>query len=764
MMNNILSKLKGFFNASNKWLLEGFDVADQRKKAYDFACSVCERWDVPRGGDVPADLRDERGHWYKTRDGKLITGIVFKSDLMQGDESVRTILLSFLPIIIGGLAAVVAVINVVLYLITYKFGWMSGGTFGVLMSAEMVVLMLFSAILVGLFVIGLKVSPMDFVFLFCTAGIVLTLQSQIGANVGASTSPFSLAIIFIVSFVVVYVRNNQLQRMTDQREFGLELQGGMDTGENSLVDKLLNEHRDARLTQAKNAAADISTFIPLGQAKGTFSEIGDKYAPDAGLPFGMSVADLSTGLFIFGQTGSGKTSSMLRPIARAISRAIDETGCKVGMLVLDGKGELPVEMSGVDNYQLIAPGIGESLSLTQGLNAEELVAAIVGLQAGDSKADFWVKSGETLLRSASIILEELRDKHSSSVWTLANIRRACTDASYRDNLIKTVGEVSDVEMTASGMLPAALRYFQNEFGVLADNTKTGVIATVDSWLSPILGHRDLLPWAETSGGLDVESILKGGRIGISVPEFKYGTAGRMISTIIKARIYNALKVRGSGWKAQDGQTSVALIVDEAQSLLGESDIAMLAVGRSLGLRPICASQHIEGIEVQLGEEKAHALLGNFVSLVSFISTPATLEYVAGRMGSIPRRQSVIGEANGMNVSRMFETTFAQAPHSIAKLDYYDSVGSPKGSPGAISGALLARMTRKEELPDVHVVKVGEKGEAKTTSPFAFETEIAPLMNEGEAEAWLRAPFNAVGQVMRGGVIRRDVFKATPVFN
>lgn len=191
---------------------------------------------------------------------------------------------------------------------------------------------------------------------------------------------------------------------------------------------------------------------------------------------------------------------------------------------------------------------------------------------------------------------------------------------------------------------------------------------------------------------------------------------------------------------------------------------MLAVGRSLGLRPICASQHIEGIEVQLGKEKAHALLGNFVSLVSFITTPATLEYVSGRMGSIPRRQSVIGEANGMNVPRYFEVGFAQVNSSTFKMDYYDMIGSPKGSPAAIGAIMMNKLNRHAELPDVHEVKVGGKGEAKTTSPFAFETEIAPLLSEGEAEAWLRAQFTAVGQVMRGGVIRRDVFKATPVFN
>lgn len=70
-------------------------------------------------------------------------------------------------------------------------------------------------------------------------------------------------------------------------------------------DRALNE-------QIERAMSEKSSFINLGTATDLFAERRDPYSPaQAGMPFGLSVGDLSTHMLVLGQTGTGKTAAVI---------------------------------------------------------------------------------------------------------------------------------------------------------------------------------------------------------------------------------------------------------------------------------------------------------------------------------------------------------------------------------------------------------------------------------------------------------------------
>jgi hypothetical protein len=78
---------------------------------------------------------------------------------------------------------------------------------------------------------------------------------------------------------------------------------------------------------------------------------GDPFAPSGQREFKISLLDLQQHLLVFGGTGSGKTSGVLRPL---VSQIASWDG--VGLVVLDGKGSLPVELAKLPGMQLVQPG------------------------------------------------------------------------------------------------------------------------------------------------------------------------------------------------------------------------------------------------------------------------------------------------------------------------------------------------------------------------------------------------------------------------
>ena len=79
----------------------------------------------------------------------------------------------------------------------------------------------------------------------------------------------------------------------------------------------LRETMAAERAQVEHARKDTTPFLELGSARGVFAGKPDPYAPDEGLPVGLSVGDLASHFIVFGSTCTGMTSSLsLNPTNR----------------------------------------------------------------------------------------------------------------------------------------------------------------------------------------------------------------------------------------------------------------------------------------------------------------------------------------------------------------------------------------------------------------------------------------------------------------
>jgi len=95
------------------------------------------------------------------------------------------------------------------------------------------------------------------------------------------------------------------------------------------------------------------------------------------MPFGLSVGDLSTHMLVLGQTGTGKTAAVIRPVVWQWQEA--KAG---GLLVLDGKGQLPKELAGLPGYQVISPE-SSNFNAIQNLQPDEVADTLFQLFSSD---------------------------------------------------------------------------------------------------------------------------------------------------------------------------------------------------------------------------------------------------------------------------------------------------------------------------------------------------------------------------------------------
>lgn len=502
---------------------------------------------------------------------------------------------------------------------------------------------------------------------------------------------------------------------------------------------------ELRRQQAEAANADKSAFIALGNATGQFYYNHDPLAAQAGLTLGMSASDFSTHLVVFGATGTGKTAGVLRPVAKQWSEANGG-----GLLVLDGKGDLPREMVSLPDFQLVTPETSE-LALLEGLIAEDVVDALASIGAGDQKMDFWRASGEAMLRASAVLLENAQDREIYP-WTLSALHQVINREEYRRELIISFKDHPDVE--TEGQIGQAVRYWLHEFDSLSPNTAGSVVGTVNSWINPILGHRDLINWSRASTGVDPSIVLQGGRVGVAVPAYKYGSAGVAVTALVKQRVYRAVRRRGSSWRNTPGQTALLMLIDEAQEVLSSADMDMWPVARSLGLAGVIATQSVDELVARFGKDRALAMLNNFRSLISYKSSDLTVEYACKRAGSHLRLASSIKE-KGFQLTGGNKGGMVKHPHF--RMFAGAAAANPLNDPGyksRIKGGFTSGWSMRGMLQQL----------ALDSSVYEDFTMVEhETISFSEANQLLEKKFHALAVLSRGGITRRDVIETKPIF-
>jgi hypothetical protein len=715
-----------------------------KERAWAETCQIFDRT-TPLG--CPADLDDSNGKLHTTADGYSVAGLAFPEEMGWGGKS--PVYYIYLPILIALTACLIVFYSGKIpefHPGSIQFGGFFS-KFVLLFNIvpwSLIFLMTSLYVLLSFFNLEREDYQKNRVARFLSrAGLILfcvfaftvlpILLHTFSAH--AITLPlwFMLAAVACISTTFFLQYSETRDRLTKQ-QWQAKAYPGV-----SLLDAHFKAAKTARQKQAVSAANDTSDFIALGTATGIFAERhADEFAPDPEKIVGLTARDLSTHLLAVGRTGTGKTSAILRPIVQQWQSG--------GLVVLDGKGELPTEFKDEPNYTLITPGTGLNLALIEGLKTEDVVDILVniagsssGSQQDGKKSDpFWQASGETLLRNACFLLELASDKEKFP-WTIAAISEIIMSKGYRTALIDSFDTDENLwDRADSFLVPTASNYFMNEFEKMPENTRGSVVSTVSAWLSPLLGHRELSPWAKSAkGDIDPASVLTGARIGVNCPAYKYGSGGLAVTAFVKARIYRAARQRGSEWSKVPGQTSCLLVVDEMQEVLGKTDNDMLPVARSLGLSVVAATQSYDEIESRIGIYQAAALTGNFRSSIVFASTEKTLSWISAQLGQTYR---TIWDTVEYDFKGTWKASLASQNFNLIR----------GGSVGIIDTA-----DKQSENLTEHA--------GKQAHGVLFKRELAAVCSPGEAGNYLQTPFRAVALINRAGVPRRDIIDTAPVF-
>lgn len=812
----------------------------ERAKAEALALTV--RHDVPVGPDVPADLKDERGRFFGTPNGFRISGRMLTDDLLMGSPpptipllfallpvlTLATVLLNFvagpLGMLLGAamLGTAVWTLNASVQRMWVVVGIAFGIAVPLLLGEGWIFRLLPETVLRAVFnpsspLHSVAVRTFYVGVLGGLAGITMAVwffaRDRAAAGRFAAWS-LGILVAFFVSVAVLpaflkpvfwfgigalpAVLYTRAQKRN--RALRLAFQGQKATMEST--GSLQLAHVKARAKQAARAREDFSGLVVLGKAKGVFTRLHDGYAPDEGLPFGLTLNDLAQHLIIFGASGTGKTGSVLRHLLRLLMGERVQSGLTksigTGLVLMDGKGSLGEELRGVPGYTLIEPAADVVVPLIAGLTPQEVAETLCELstkkdnEGGSDTASHFKGHGHNFLVQAGLLLEafvaadkarvqrEMSEPDATDVkrswhWTIKDLHRVSglmTAAANKytgsalANLIDEglLHDYLDTTGPRHELLVAAVQYAKIDLGNIEERERSSIISTANGWMTPLLLDERILPWSRAEEGFDVTQVLRGAWIGLNLPELKYNRAGRLVQGLLKRRIFNALRDRADrDWMAA-GESPVICVIDEAHELVTAADRMILPVARSLGGRMVYATQHFESFSVAFDSEPAaHRFLADFSSFVSFRANPKTYEWVNQRLGEV---DAYVASEQGATVDYRFTAKLAlSSPLLDPAHPMREQLRNLRlQGAGAVDERLLrarpqfsAKDARSRELHD-HNERIDEMTLASLSirPVTSGEWKKRPLLEPQDWSVYTAEDGVAVAEVMRAGCRRRDI--------
>ena len=574
---------------------------------------------------------------------------------------------------------------------------------------------------------------------------LLALAAGLASCMGLG-APASIAVFVILIIKFMFDQNPAALREAELRlAEGVEGSAFVAAGAKPWAERM----ELARQKQIEYAKSDSSPLFELGETTGVLAARGDPFAPSGGLPFCLSLTDLQMHLLVFGGTGSGKTSGILRPLILQAAKVE-----KLGLVIMDGKGALPGELKALGDSLVVIDPSKVKVSLVAGVEPGLVVDTLVEILGGDSKDRFWSDSAAGLLRHAAVLAHFI----GKGEWSLMG----AVDLAVREGAAKdALKAVSEEAVRENPELAEAIAYLTGEFPNMEEKLRKGIIAQLRSWVVALTSNRDILKWAHakpSESEADITDALKGKRMGLLVPAHRYGDAGRVVSALLKARLYAKLKDRAdnSEWKEQGG-TPLLLVIDEAQEVATAEDASMLAIGRSLGLAMVAATQTVEGVVARLGEHQAKKWLSIFGSLVGLAGrSKETDELVCERIGAAWLMR--MEQLNGMPVRDAIYSNVLAGPLAAAMTQPF--FGSHLGL--AKKGLMKAMVSRATEGVSMAFRKVF-RDEMPQNQP-QVKLGVVPVLDAGEVPSLVAQPDSALVVATRGRVIRRDVVLLRPVYD
>jgi hypothetical protein len=762
------------------------------------AKAITTRWDVPSGPDVPEDLRDIVGRYFRTAPDALghqgkIAGRMLAEDLVQGSFSPAIpVLFALVPVLamlmvythtnVLGLvfgALMVANLFFIATATERKMWALAAAIFGVLLPLASGSLQHTGSAALGAMVPGVSVGfvSVGAVMASISMVVILTfLMAGLRATRVAIGVMFGLMVIMGLSELVWDWAKPAVLAIPGcllpiawstyedwVRSKRLAMQDLMSTFESGA--KPLN-HIEARKQQAEKAAKDTSPLITYGTSMGKLTSLWDGFAPDAGLPMRQSVFDLATHMMILGSTGRGKTSSLLMPIIEAYLR-----GDGGGLLVMDGKGSLAAVFRKLKNYLLLDPSL-VTVGLYENLNALGVARTLKEIFVRDDALGgddaIWIDSAYIMALHSAVLLEAMvkysrGEPESGWRWTMSDHFRLTTigmrgttdDATEMDGILSWIG--SKTKGTDDHMLKAAIQYYKSELPGMPANTAGSIKAQLNSWMSPALSNPEILKWAMAEKGEQVEDALHGRPVGINLPFTRFAQAGTIATAFIKNRFFSAIRERADadpktgGWRGRDeSATNVLVVMDEAQLLLGDADQEIAPIGRSLGCWMVICSQTIESLQAtSKNAAQIEAFLDAFQSVISLSSSAGTVKWLQNRVGTSWQPQfgmkgvgiDFVGSAANALDSSLFHRSHPQHKWFKSMLRWgaggFADVNPAQVDIGDVEGMLKFRL--------------------RTTAGMEAWKEV-DLINLADFKSLTAQQGVALAVLTRGGVPRRDFIR------
>ena len=423
-----------------------------------------------------------------------------------------------------------------------------------------------------------------------------------------------------------------------------------------------------------------------------------------------------------------------------------------GMLVLDGKAQLALDCATILD-KVIHPKTVKNFNVLLGIAPEVLARTLQivntkGKPSGNS--EYFNGQARNLIFYGAVfhraLVEQKLAKHNLSSLTqiLMEMVQAIDPVKGTHPIIERMKYHQDFHMEGTLVNDAIKKFMALQ--ELAQETKSSIFSTAESWIIPLMQSEALRPWADCeSSDVDIADVLKGAKFGFCLPEAEFGIAGIAITTLIKARLYQLVQARGDKRPDQDNseRATVFLIVDEVQRILDDTDLAILPQARSLDLVCVFATQNVDSFYEKFGHDGGRVILDSFRSFLCFKSSPATYEWVRERIG---KARLFIGQATTPRVD--FSLT--------AKLDMSNPIFDPKNSQSGWmkwkSFSLFKTLFTREEKVGVHQF---------ATLNLSDQPEY--IVRDQDLQS-LNEPFVAIACVERGNVPRRDLVRTSPLDN
>jgi hypothetical protein len=580
-------------------------------EAYVWVDEITSPGAIFTGPYTPADLRKSQTRTIRSKSGKLVAGLTLNQDWAMGSDSgIKQIPLALM------LAGVIT---------TSSF------------TASPTVPGIVAALGLGLYSLA-GANAGELMLAALLAGGATAANQYLGGS-----NSLIAALTYMVPAAAIYLsgylnRKDRAKKLLTQSRIHTSVIGD----DEAMLKKLEKQIIQAIKDDAK------APFLPLVKATGKFQHLGSFESPDAGVIAGMNLSDLAQHIFIMGKPGTGK-SYFIRKIIKEANLACEKMKKPIGMLLMDGKGELAFECNSILDL-LINPKKVEKFCLVDGVDATKwtiIMQAINNVKFDGQNAEF-ARAAMELIYNSALTHQYLREINQDDPTAFSSFKWSYM---YRYNLMSMILESGhEIEkngkkewVMGKGEIIAEMLTFhknyetdprikqlifsiENELSSERQDFAMKYLKTAQGYMQAVLQSESIIKWADSdTTDVDVLDCIrvktegeKIKKIGVSLPPERFGLAGALVSQLVKAQVRNGIANRDNNWRDDKKNAELLFVQDEFQDLFSEyDDLNNIPKDRSRGCYNVIATQTVSAIYSKISNSAtADYLFANFSSFLS----------------------------------------------------------------------------------------------------------------------------------------------------